>query len=670
MNEHKKARRLIHAQIDGRLSQADDGWLNHHLQNCTICQAYRTDILRLDAGLRQHYLSLNQTYLKNHSSSLSLIAIDSILNQSRAKMNTRKFTSTLSSLSYVLVLIVLAGAFAWLLGTYFLRPVQLSSPIRATNVPGISISTATSEPAVSPEINDPSQIISVLEGLANKNMILFLQTGWLHEQMRDAGESGMLQTSYNETWTHYPDGDGASAEFLSLTKDKPEGVTYYQFTVRLSDGTSGDLIQLRQGAGQPEGTGPVSLPSKMSVDQTQAGRLAARIIQARQASGSGEATSKINDLHLQYTTFDGKPAVLVSATFETPKSTPPVQVETRTFDLESGLLLKEHIIQEWTDGAVFAEFASLHQTEYVKTLPPETLTTFELAASELNAHQAQATVAVAATGNPATVTPMLAADTSLLDSLPYTQANPTNDGQIILKILDALLQRHLSWMSRPGWKLFGPTEVKSKEWDLYRFVLTHVVDSSGLCEQMTYYVKDEKILPQEIWLGRGRWGLVGSVEDGAFTEGKLQGEPCRVENSITGQRILNERDYFNGLLTGKMEGEYAAWVEEIDGQRVFVLYKNIHYQSPKPVTMDPDTRKLETEDRSLDWSYFDLETGGMVDEKSQVYLENGKVFGEPPIAGQKPSLTYQQFENLPPFLAQVFEKTILDLNNYLAKLNQ
>ncbi len=119
-----------------------------------------------------------------------------------------------------------------------------------------------------------------------------------------------------------------------------------------------------------------------------------------------------------------------------------------------------------------------------------------------------------------------------------------------------------------------------------------------------------------------------------------------------------------------MEGEYAAWVEEIDGQRVFVLYKDIHYQSPKPVTMDPDTRKLETEDRSLDWSYFDLETGGMVDEKSQVYLENGKVFGEPPIAGQKPSLTYQQFENLPPFLAQVFEKTILDLNNYLAKLNQ
>ncbi len=88
-------------------------------------------------------------------------------------MNTRKFTSTLSSLSYVLVLIVLAGAFAWLLGAYFLRPVQLSSPIRATNIPGISISTPTSEPAVSPEINDPSQIISVLEGLAKKNMILF-----------------------------------------------------------------------------------------------------------------------------------------------------------------------------------------------------------------------------------------------------------------------------------------------------------------------------------------------------------------------------------------------------------------------------------------------------------------------------------------------------------------
>ena len=585
-------------------------------------------------------------------------------------MNTRSNATVSSSFSFVLVLLVLASALAWLLGADLLRPVQLGSPMRATDTLGNPLSTPTFEPAVSPEISDPSQIGSVLEELAQKNMTLFLQTGWLHEQMRDSREPGMLQTSYNETWTHYPHGDGVSAEFLSLTKASPDSATYYQFTVRLADGVSGDLIQLRQGQGQLEGTSPVSLPSKMTVDQTQAGLLAARITQSGQEPKPENLPSKITSLRLWYAYFDGKPAVLVSTTFENPKSTPPVQVETRAFDLESGLMVKEQIRQEWPDGAVFAEFATLHQTEFVQALPAETLTTFELAASELKAFQAKATAAVTALGTPASISPTPAPDTGLLDGIPYTQADPLKDGQAILKLVDALYQKHLSWMSQPGWKLYGPRDAQAQKWDLDRFVLTHELDSDKGCEQMTYYHNGEQILPQEIWLLDGSWGLIGTVEDGTFNEGKLQGEPCKLENSLTGQMILNERDYFNDLISGKTMGEYAAWVEVIDGQRFLVIYQDIRYQAPKPVTMDPDTRKLETEDRGLNWLYYDLETGGFVDEKYQVYLENGKVFGEPPVEGQKPRLTYQYFENLPSAIAQVFEKTVLDLKDYLAKLNQ
>ena len=74
MNEHKQAIRFIHTRLDGKLSQTDESWLNHHLQGCTICQAYAAEILKLDTGLRHHYLTRNQTYMKNHSSSLSLRA--------------------------------------------------------------------------------------------------------------------------------------------------------------------------------------------------------------------------------------------------------------------------------------------------------------------------------------------------------------------------------------------------------------------------------------------------------------------------------------------------------------------------------------------------------------------------------------------------------------------
>ena len=576
-------------------------------------------------------------------------------------MNSKRIATTAVSIPFIMLLVVLAGALAWMLSAYFLKPIQLGVPQRATETILSHLPTVTTQPTTSPEISDPGQIVDILEELAQKNFAIFASPGWLHEQMLDAGNSNTIQTYYNETWTHYPQGDGASAEFLSMTKDGPNGSKYYQFTFRLQNGASGDLIQLRKGLEKSEDIISVNLPSVMTLEQTQAGVLASRIKDNFQSMSYGGVKSQLNELRAWYETQNGRSVFTVQGAFINPKSSPPVQIETQTFDSQNGLRLKENIRQEWEDGTLFATFSRIYKTEYVAAPPTETLRTLELAETELRASKEN----TSATGTSTAQTIRATQDLQLLDKFAYTQAEPLKDGQAILHIMDALYYQQISWLSKTGWKLFRPRDGMNGKWALNRYILTHSQDSGNSCEQMTYYRKGEQIMPQEIRLADGKWGLIGWVEKGEYTEGNVQGEPCRLETIQTAQEIQNERDSFRDLLSGRLNGSYSAWVEEIEAQRYLVLYQDIQYKFPKPSTMDPDTRKLETEDRSIEWSYFSLEKGALLGSNYEIFLENGKTLGAPPVEGEKITLVYEFFEQLPADLAQAFEKAVANLNTYL-----
>ena len=176
---------------------------------------------------------------------------------------------------------------------------------------------------------------------------------------------------------------------------------------------------------------------------------------------------------------------------------------------------------EWADGSPFGEYSRTQSTEFVAELPAEQAALLEQAASELQAFQQEAETPVA----PASTLPV-----GVLDTIEqYTAATPITDAGGITLVLQALLQRHVEWLAQPGWSVHGPASLEGRKWDDTYSALLHMLPD-GSCEMMTYYTKDGRILPQELTLANGDWGLIGKVEAGTFDEGRRAGQPSCVSS--------------------------------------------------------------------------------------------------------------------------------------------
>jgi hypothetical protein len=576
-------------------------------------------------------------------------------------MNTNRIFA--SSLSFTLLLILLVGGLSLLLSNRSILNV-LAPPASVRQPATGPLPTSTLAPTPSPTLlpgwtidaplTSTPTIAAFLEELSAKNQDLLQSTRWLHWTRRDLGQEGMIATSYVEAWVRSTLQEGAFPESMVMVKNQPGGERLIQMQVCLPDGVCGDLVALRQGEGVVE-------QRSSAPELTTAGFLAQRL------AGQGELSKngKVDQAQAWFETLDGEPVFVISLHSSPlqPSPTTPETTEVYTFDVESGWVQRENMRQVYPDGSPFGETLATYQYELLPELPAGVAQQFTEASAELLSY----TTLTPATPVP-TFVPLPVSALTALDNLAYTEELPLTDGQKILELLLALRQRLSAWLARPGWYVFDSLLPQSPDWASTRSTVLQVIDPAGTCQAMVYYRKDGQVLPNEITLADGTWGLIGDVQAGVFTEAEADHLPCRPDQVDNLVWIDNEIDYLGDIIAGEIDGDTRAWVETIAGRPVFVLSYDIRYPPPKPVVMDPDTRALEPEDRSVKWLYFDLETGSILGQYEQVMLQNGKTFGEPYQQGDPLPVGIHYYQDLPDELLLVFEKAAQDLRAHLESI--
>lgn len=671
-DDHQQARRLLQLELDGLLGQDEAAWLDAHIAACPGCQGYAAQMRRLDQTLRldstaQRAAAANAALTATPAHRLPGSALHTLQNQKRAKMNVQPLKSFANTLVYLVLLAALAGGLMWVLSTQLpsarpsgIAPTNAASPTTApTPAP-----TATPTPAPLPEVDTREQIIAALNALAESDAAAYQQTGsfWAYRVAQDLNEagSGVMNSTFYEQWMHFE--GGKCTEMLATARDKPKGERLLNLQVGLPDGTFGDLVALRQGLGQGLGQDVPLLQTgwqcSYAAADTDAGQMARRLETGpEQMQIKGPNTLKT--VRAWYETVQERPALVVQAVFTGEAgSMPEVQRETRYFDVPSGQLFNEHIWMEWADGRPLGEFGQSKSLEFLPELPAEVRQLFEQSSAELVTFRDHP---------PTTATPLPTVTVDILDNLSqYMAASPLTDRATILHVLQALLQRHTAWLAQPGWVVDRPRQLEGRKWDNTYSVLMHVLPD-GSCELMTYYIDGERILPQEIRLANGDSGLIGTVQEGVFTEGKRGELPCKIEEFQPTQLLSSNVEMLLPPASGDIDIKLQAWVENRAGQMVLVLYQDTTYVQFKPVTMDPDSQKLEQLDRSELWTFFDLQNGAYAGGADQSYLTNGKTFGDAYTSDAPPGHETLRLDPLPNNLAQVFQQTLAALNEYLAK---
>jgi hypothetical protein len=687
--DHSQARRWIQARLDGALSQADAARLETHLLACAGCRRYAAQVDGLDAALRRQLGPASTLLLKGTqmgpSPSATIHTIDSRL---RAKMKTQRISNFTNTILFTGLLVILVAGLVVILSTLRMPgPLQsggklepqktqpVVAPPARTPAPG-----ATTEWTVTHPLTSTAQILAELDGLAGKTARLAAASAWLHTRRLDQGVQGNLETSFIESWTALA-ADGACREQFILVKDQPDGETVYQTLVSLADGASGDLVALRAGAGEVAHAAPGAAVCTLEGDAAFASSLRRRM--AGQAQGKG---SEIPDgARAWRDELDGRPVFVVEAAFLHDPDAPYARsVETVSFDLEHGLALRWQVRMQMKNETQIGKMLTGFETEFLQSLPADAAQQIDQWTAELRAFEnpsqtpqppapAPAEKQPAAMAAPSAATAAQLAATAaqsaaLLDNLPYTQDNPLQDGAELAGLLAGLRQRYLDGLSRPGWYGFTTGSTGGSDALHGPHSLTHVLDASGRCETMNYYTQDGVTLPQEIHLADGAWGLISSVVDGDFTEGAPAGAPeaapCRVDTLFSFTLLDNAIANYLDLIQGRVPGDYRAWAEVVDGQRVLRLYSDRSYTPPRPSLMHPVTGKFALIDRTERWTDFDPQTGAWLAEWERFYLSSGEV-----LDGEKLSAAeYATFEQPPAELRGAFDEAVERMNAYLEGL--
>ena len=249
----------------------------------------------------------------------------------------------------------------------------------------------------------------------------------------------------------------------------------------------------------------------------------------------------------------------------------------------------------------------------------------------------------------------------------YTKENPLTDTGKIMQVLSMMQDQQIARLLQPGWYVYGPNTLDPDEWTNNYYLLTHTLDKNGTCEFMSYHIKNRHIVPEQLTLSDGHWGV---VEAGKLVLGNTSAvtEKCQAQNARTLSSIQNETEYFQDVSGGKPEGIYKAWTEEIGNRRLFVLYYDVAVHGLEKA-MDLDTHKLEPIDHTQRWVYFDLDWGTVLPEAGdEVFLlQNGRTVGSGPRADKTINVGYVYYKELPAELKEPYETMLADLEAQLPK---
>jgi hypothetical protein len=656
---HKLAQDWLQQRLDGQFDARQAATLAEHLHSCAVCRNFAAWIEQIDANLRQEaqarHMAVSQIPLLPDS------ATSMLQEHMRLKMKKSQVMNFTTSIAFVAAMLALAIGLSWL----------LSAQNRA-NLPGIQgdsrpAATATPLPwTKDAPLTDLEQIKSILNTLAQKNVATYQQAGWVHIIRKDKGLADNLPVTYSDGWFEYPQdaqvcvqGMETVTQGINNTPDQQP----LQILINRSGGASGDLIQLRSGNEAVTYLKPGDTGCTFSAEDTPAGQLLARLETEQAASAE-----KI-DIQAWYETAPGRIEFVIAVTFTAPSKANAAGIlkETQHYEVEKGLLIEASMRMEWPDGKLFGESTQEYLTEFVAVMPAGIAAQWKEHSGELQTYVTGVNALLPTTAPEIGRDPVIVVE----DQQFISPTKPLTDGQTILQIQEALERLQIRQLSRPGWYVYGPNSINTEDWMSNRYMLIHTIDESGACDYMSYYLKDGKLLPQEIALADGRWGWISSVENGkveAGEKGKINwsngpmSATCQVPNVETLSYLRNETRSFRDLTAGKNKGTYKGWTEQIRGRKFFVLYTELEINGFGTV-MDPATRKLEPIARQESWLYFDLNWGTVIEEASvQVFhLQNGGMIGAAPTPEKTVDAGYRYYEKLPADLQTAFDKVTAEL---------
>jgi hypothetical protein len=264
-----------------------------------------------------------------------------------------------------------------------------------------------------------------------------------------------------------------------------------------------------------------------------------------------------------------------------------------------------------------------------------------------------------------------------LSDLSYTEAEPLTDPEEILTILDALARRHIEWLSRPGWYVYRQyfTDVPDPH---IRIWGTHFIDDLGDCaERFEFREEDGKRVPAWIALPDGTEAQLYSVDgeldhDRASVVAPEAGYACRMENDGYVYEVVHTGTAlemrFESVSAGALESyEVFLWKEVLQNREVIVLYESLKVPPSKGFHTLEDGTAVPI-DRERSWTYRDPQTGGVMGYDVVTYGKNGEI-----LEGAEKGVRDIRFselafyEELPPGLAQVYQKAVEALQAYMER---
>lgn len=257
-------------------------------------------------------------------------------------------------------------------------------------------------------------------------------------------------------------------------------------------------------------------------------------------------------------------------------------------------------------------------------------------------------------------------------NIPYTLDNPLTDADEILKILDSLAQRHIEWLSRPGWYLYwehgSDLDVIGEQWVRG----THFINDRGECrEQFFFRIRGDQILPIQIRLEDGTEAWLydqrGPLENAGVDSPEAR-RLCEMDDAGDVFTLLNLVFVTNRRLEFKESGslltyDLRLWKEVVQEKEMVVLYEDVtDAQAPLLRKQDGTWAPVG---RNITWTYFDPVSGGPAGRKSEMYSTNGELLHEG--WGIR---KYGFLAELPPELAQVYEESAAALREFIQNQGQ
>jgi hypothetical protein len=260
--------------------------------------------------------------------------------------------------------------------------------------------------------------------------------------------------------------------------------------------------------------------------------------------------------------------------------------------------------------------------------------------------------------------------------IPYTEDNPLTDADEIIKILEMLVQKHIEWLSRPGWYLYWEhiqgesiAEQYAESIDEQYVRGVHFINEHGECdEQFFFIIRGGQILPSQIQLKDGTMAWLYDQREPSIMPVE-EGRSCEMGDAGNVYELLYESEVITRFLGETQSSELETyklhlWEEVVNGRKMVVLQEDVMPLKPG-IYRQQDGTWVPT-GRHIDRTYFDLLSGGIVGHQGTLYTADGELlYGGQDDGWEPPLLLF--LDQLPTEVAQVYKESTAAVTEYIQR---